>query len=458
MAIEKLYQIYLKFPTICTDTRKISTGCLYWALRGSSFDGNSFIPNALELGAAFCITDDEKYRENPNCFYVEDSLKALQKLANHHRRNLSLPIIAIAGSNGKTTTKELTALVLAQKLKTFATPGNFNNHIGLPLSLLMLNKTHEIAVIELGANHQGENAFLCQICEPDFGIVTNIGKDHLEGFGGMEGVEKANAELFDSLRENVGIAFVNADDEAVVRNTEELEKVTYSAHSDADFTGSIKAKFPFITAVVRGETSPKSSPKERTLSTGVASELFPFSFGEGVRRTDEVIISSHLFGSFHLYNILAALAIGRYFGVSLADCKKAIESYIPANNRSQVLEVGTNTFIMDAYNANPSSMQGALQDFMQYPAENRILVLGEMLEMGDESFAEHQQIIEMINPNLFKEIVLVGKEFLKHQPQLKANYFKDIDEARTWYKTQNWQNAVVYMKGSRGCKLERLLE
>ncbi|RZA09143.1 MAG: UDP-N-acetylmuramoyl-tripeptide--D-alanyl-D-alanine ligase [Moraxellaceae bacterium] len=365
MEIEAIYNIYLQHPNICNDTRKITQGCIYWAIKGERFDGNTFAQEALDQGAAYAVVDDAIYATNEKCLLVEDSLKALQDLATYHRNQLKIPVVAITGSNGKTTTKELMLRVLSQKLKTFATPGNLNNHIGLPLSLLQLTKNHEAAIIELGANHQNENAFLCEICQPDCGIITNIGKDHLEGFGGMDGVEKANMELFDYLKKHNKTAFVNLDDERIKRNMNALEHFSYSAYMEADVFGEVTAKFPLLKAKI-------SSKK-----TGKTFE-----------------VETQLFGSFQLYNLLAATLVGEYFGVETEQIKQALESYQPQNNRSQIIKQNSNTIILDAYNANPSSMSPAVKDFEAYPTEKKVLLLGDMFELGEDSAKEHKAILK----------------------------------------------------------------
>lgn len=428
--IQNIYEVFRQNPLICNDTRNILPGCIYWAIKGERFDGNTFTAQALENGAAYAVIDNEDFKINDKCLLVEDSLKALQDLATYHRQQLQIPIIAITGSNGKTTSKELLYRTLSTKYNTFATPGNLNNHIGLPLSLLKISGEHEVAVIELGANHQEENAFLCEICLPDYGIITNIGKDHLEGFGGIEGVEKAQIELFDFLKKNKGLAFVNADDERIIKHLEGLKTFSYGTGNKTEITGKIKARFPFVLAEI----------------TDIAGK-------------ETIEIQSHLFGSFHLYNILAAASIGKVFGVNLQQVKKAVEDYIPANNRSQILKKDDNIFILDAYNANPSSMSGALADFTDYPAENKILILGDMFEMGEESEQEHLAIVKQIKADNFKQIVLVGTEFAKHAAEIpKADFLHNSEQLKEWYNKNTWQNTVFYLKGSRGMKLERMLE
>ena len=430
MDIKNLYEIFLRHSYVCNDTRKISPGCIYWAIRGERFDGNMFTKEAIEKGASYAVIDNAEYRINDKCILVEDSLIALQELASYHRIQLGLPVIAIGGSNGKTTTKELIWRVLSQKFKTFATPGNLNNHIGLPLSLLQLDRSYEAAILELGANHLHETRELAEICKPDMGLVTNIGKDHLDGFGGIEGVEKANMELFDYLREYGGIVFVNADDERIAKHMNGLKTIKYSAlDADANVFGKIITRFPLLKAEISGKMLQKP-----------------------------VIVESHLFGAFHLYNILAAFAVGLYHNVDEEVIKAAIEGYVPQNNRSQVVKEGTNIFILDAYNANPSSMQGAVADFMDYPAENKVLLLGDMFELGDESLEEHRAILKMIKPNVFKEIAFAGGNFYACKDILPgANYFLTTNEMKVWYKSKTWKNTTFLLKGSRGMKMEEVV-
>jgi len=428
MILPEIYEIYLNNPIICHDTRKIVPGCIYWAIRGERFDGNTFVAQAFELGAVYAVIDNADYKVNNNCILVEDTLKTLQDLAQYHRRQLGIKVIAIAGSNGKTTTKELMSRVLNEKLKTFATPGNFNNHIGLPLSVLQLTKDHKVAILELGANHQGENAFLCNIAEPDMGIVTNIGKDHLEGFGGIEGVEKANMELFDYLKAHKGTAFVNADDERITRNIGSLKTLRFGLENEADITGEFISKFPALTVKIKDRIN-----------------------------QNEYIVESHLFGSVNLYNILAAAAAGSYFDVDPWRIKNAIESYIPENNRSQIIKKGSNTFIMDAYNANPSSMLPAIKDFASYPASHKVLILGDMFELGDDSEIEHQKMLDAIDFDKFTVVALAGKVFSQFKESYHAHFFETTIALKEWMTSQNFEDTVFYLKGSRGMALETIL-
>ncbi len=425
METPAIYTIYQQHPQICNDTRNISAGCIYWAIKGERFDGNTFVQQAFALGAAYCVVDNPIYAINEKCLLVEDSLKALQELATYHRRQLQIPIVAITGSNGKTTTKELMLRVLSRKLKTFATPGNLNNHIGLPLSLLQLTKEHEAAIIELGANHQGENAFLCEICQPDCGIITNIGKDHLEGFGGMDGVEKANMELFDYLRKHHKMAFVNIDDERIARNISDIKHFSYSAYMEADIQGEVAAKFPLLKARISSKNSGKSFEVE-----------------------------TQLFGSFQLYNLLASTLAGEYFGVETEQIKQALESYQPQNNRSQIIKQNSNTIILDAYNANPSSMGPAVKDFEEYPAEKKVLLLGDMFELGHDSATEHKAILEQINYSKFEVVALAGNAFYAFKNEFPAKFFEDTLSLRKWFEEQNFDGVTFYAKGSRGMRME----
>ena len=432
--IEEIYSAFKQHPLICHDSRKIEKGCIYWAIKGERFDGNTFAAEAFEKGALYAVVDNPEFKINEKCFLVEDSLAALQELAKHHRQELKIPVIAITGSNGKTTTKELMARVLAKKYKTFATPGNFNNHIGLPLSILQITPGYGVAVIELGANHQGENAFLCEICQPDCGIITNIGKDHLEGFGGMEGVEKANLELFDYLKAHDGMGFVNVDDERILKNVGDLWPFFYGLHQEEEanvleMSAEVISRFPLLEVELYDNVTTKT-----------------------------INIKSHLFGAFHTYNILAAASAGKYFGVSMEDIADAIESYIPANNRSQLVQRESNVFIMDAYNANPSSMQGGIEDFTDYPVDRKVLILGDMFELGPDSEKEHKAIYDMIDKSAFDAVVLVGKEFGKFRTEDGTIFLDTTEEAKTWFKANLWKNSVFYLKGSRGMKLETIVE
>lgn len=434
MNISDIYQIFKTCKSVNTDTRTIEENDLFVGLRGERFDGNRFVGKAFENGASYAIIDNPEFQINDNCILVEDSLKTLQALAKYHRQQLTnLKLISIVGSNGKTTTKELLHSVLASKYKTYSTYKNFNNEIGVPLNLLWLDETYDFAVIELGANHIGEHAFLCDIALPDFGIVTNCGKDHLEGYGSIEGVIQSNKELFDFFRNNGGIAFVNADDATIVNIAQNIESVYY------------------------GNTPQQISGYE--VQTGTITEKFP-SIGLQIQanktlKTNDFEIKSHLFGSFQLFNIMAAVTIGRYFDVEEALIKKAIENYIPKNNRSQLISWKENTVLLDAYNANPSSMLPMVEDFDEFPHEQKIVVLGDMFELGETEDEEHKAMVLSLANRSFKEVILVGDLFGKHKELIDCQHFKTSDEVAKYLNEKNCKNHYFLAKGSRGMKIEK---
>jgi UDP-N-acetylmuramoyl-tripeptide--D-alanyl-D-alanine ligase len=425
-SIEKLYSLFLQHPVICTDTRKLSPGCLFFALKGENFNGNKFALQAIQSGAAYAIVDEEA-GDDERLLYVNDVLTALQKIATHHRRQFSIPVIAIAGSNGKTTTKELMAAVLKTQFKTLYTQGNLNNHIGVPLTLLSLNKTHEWAVIEIGANHQGENALLCDITEPDSGLVTNVGKDHLEGFGGIDGVKKASKEIYDYLKANKKTVVIQSGNSELMDLMGRYEKViAYGNASDSIASGTASVNNGFL--VVHLEK--------------------PFV----------AIIQTQLAGTYNLENVLAAVAVGNSAGVNSENIIHGIENYQPGNQRSQVMKIDQLTVLLDAYNANPSSMEAALKNYDDaYPSPRRI-ALGEMLELGEAEAEEHMLIAELAANNKADEVLLVGKLFKAAADKFGAHYFNTSEEAAIWLKTQIPLKGSILVKGSRGTKMERLLE
>jgi len=423
--IEELYKIFEEHPVICTDTRNIKSGSLFFALKGANFNANEFAEQAIIKGAAYSIIDEEKYYAD-HCILVSDVLATLQKLATHHRSQFNIPVIGITGTNGKTTTKELTACVLSQKYKTLFTQGNLNNHIGVPLTLLSLSKEHEMAVIEMGANHVGEIDILCRIAEPDFGIITNIGKAHLEGFGGYEGVIKAKSELYKYIKEKNGELFVNADDELLMRLADGVY-FTYGTSVNAD---------------IRGIQDPKSF---------LAKGMIEMIDGE------EIQVSSSLAGAYNFYNILAATCIGFYFEVSPQQIKEAIEAYIPSNNRSQIVKKGSNTIWVDAYNANPSSMKIAIENFAVSNTPGKVLILGDMFELGEDSHKEHQAIAELIEKHHdWKGVYLIGKEFSLVKSSGKL--FHTVEDFIKWVSENPFTDASILLKGSRGMQMERILE
>ncbi len=431
MDITPIYSLYLAHPTISTDTRNIENGCIFFALKGPNFNANSFAQEALNKGAAYVVIDDSTFKISEKCILVDDVLTTLQQLAKHHRQQLKIPVIAIVGSNGKTTTKELITSVLSQKFTVLSTPGNFNNHIGLPLTLLKLNANHKMAVIEMGANHIGENAFLCEIACPDFGIVTNNGKDHLEGFGSMEGVAQSNSELYYYLLKNNGLSFVNANDEWLMRMASRLEKkVTYAANDEkkneeADYIGIAKSLRPQI---------------------------------QFLNRKSEILITSCLSGDYNFDNIMAAVCIGKHFGLNEEEIKKGIEIYEPKNNRSQVVKKQFNTVYMDAYNSNPSSLEASLRNFAAMPFEGKVAIIGDMFELGKYAEEEHQNMIALCNELKLENVIFVGEEFMKQNKNSAYTFLKTNEAAIDFVKQLNLISKNIFMKGSRGMKLESIAE
>ena len=442
---EELYQLYLKHPVISTDTRKIIPGSLFFALKGDKFDANTFAAAAIAAGAAYAVIDDPAYLLNEQYLLVPDVLTALQELARYHRRQLHIPVIGLTGSNGTTTTKELINAVLSQRFNTYATQGNLNNHIGVPLSILSINRQHEAAVIEMGANHQKEIELLSSIAQPSHGLITNIGKAHLEGFGGIAGVRKGKGELYDFLsgagQGKAGVTFVNADDPVLVAMALEkgLDPIVY--YGDAD-----------TAAIVSGKI--------------IAND--PLLILEWTDRRSEHIhaVQTHLTGEYNLPNILVAIAIGLYFDIDPAAINAGISGYQPNNNRSQITHTATNTLICDYYNANPSSMAVAIENLGKLDAPHKVLILGDMFEMGEEATAEHEAIIKKALAARVDERIFIGPEFQKaaqlmdHGPSIMDNtvFHPSVEAASAYLKNNPIQNATVLIKGSRGMALERLVE
>ncbi len=427
MTLTEIYEIYLQHTDVCTDTRKLSKGCLFFALRGDNFNGNKFAEQALNEGAAYCIIDEPAYAIDKKCILVNDVLSTLQDLAKHHRQQLNLPVIAIVGSNGKTTTKELISSVLQTQFQVLSTPGNFNNHIGLPLTLLMLNKTHQIAVIEMGANHENENALLCEIACPSHGLITNNGKDHLEGFGSLEGVINSNAELFSYLHEHKGIAFVNGADEVLMQKSSTIKNRIIYQNSEHE---KIDVHHTYI----------KANSLQPQINFAIESTA----------------IASNLSGDYNFDNILAAVSIGLHFGLNPTAIKLGIESYEPKNLRSQLIEKEHNKIFLDAYNANPSSMEASIRNFMAMPGNNKLLILGDMFELGKYEAEEHQNLVTFCENLGVKEAILVGKAFYKTQSHYKK--FEETVEVSNYLKASPVQDKFVFLKGSRGMKIESLIE
>jgi UDP-N-acetylmuramoyl-tripeptide--D-alanyl-D-alanine ligase len=416
MEIKRIYELYTKHYLVDTDTRKIRKNTLFFALKGPHFNGNKFAIDALKNGADYAIIDEKEFQVHDKTILVANVLDTLQKLANYHRLQLKTPIIALTGSNGKTTTKELINCILSQKYNTTATTGNLNNQIGVPLTLLAMTPKTKIGIVEMGANHQKEIEFLCAIAQPDFGYITNFGKAHLAGFGGLEGVIKGKSELYAFLKENKKTVFVNNDDKIQVENTKHIKSVCFNNEN-----------LQFI-------------------------EVNPF-----VRlQYKNTIINSNLIGKYNYTNIAAAITIGAYFKVSGHEMKEALENYIPKNNRSQIIETINNKIILDAYNANPSSMIVALENFASIKAESKVVILGDMFELGEDSFTEHQAIIDLATSFNFDKNLFVGENFnLGNTNELQFKSYQDLEE---YLKKNPLENQSILIKGSRGMRLERILD
>nr|WP_297309859.1 UDP-N-acetylmuramoyl-tripeptide--D-alanyl-D-alanine ligase [uncultured Flavobacterium sp.] len=422
MRIEDLYQCFLECDGISTDTRNIQENSLFIALKGDNFNANSFAKEALLKGAKYVIIDDKEYFSDVNkMLLVEDSLKTLQALANFHRNQLGLPIIALTGSNGKTTSKELILTVLSKKYNTKATVGNLNNHIGVPLTLLSFNKDTDLGIVEMGANHQKEIELLCKIAQPDFGYITNFGRAHLEGFGGLDGVIAGKSEMYTYLENNHKMAFINLDDPIQVEKTMNLPIYSFS--------------FSDVLADV-------------CINDASANPMAQLEI-------NNTIIKSNLTGTYNLTNIAVAATIGNYFNISDTEIKEAIASYFPTNNRSQWINQESNKILLDAYNANPSSMTVALENFAQLEGDDKIIFLGDMFELGSESSKEHQKIIELAQ-KLELNTVFVGNNFYLNKNE-KSLFFEDFENLSNYLKSNKISNKTILIKGSRGMALERIL-
>lgn len=426
VTIQQLYQYYTESNyTVSTDTRKIEPGSMFFALKGENFDANTFAAQALEKGAKWAVIDNPEFEQSSGTILVGDSLKTLQNLANYHRHQLKIPFIGIGGSNGKTTTKELVHSVLSQKFKTISTPGNFNNHIGVPLTILGIKPGTEMAVIELGANRIGDIEELCQIAEPDFGLITNIGKEHLEGFGSLEGVAKAESELYYHLLKSDGLAFVNKDDDWLTRMSSRLTKVHGYSFNDktSETYCELIQDFPTI----------------------------EFSF-------QTTSMSSQLSGSYNFENIMTAVAIGQYFKVPTDLIKKGIESYVPKNKRSQIITSGSTMIFLDAYNANPSSMEKALENFARFNFPKKIAIMGDMFEMGDYAEHEHELIYNYANSLNFNHLFVAGEHFKKQALANGNDGFETAKEINLLLKDLDLKDTAIFIKGSRGMAMENVLE
>lgn len=425
MNIQEIHKLFLQCKSVSIDTRKIEKDSMFFAIKGENFDANTFAKQALDLGALLVVIDNESYFIDDRTILVNNSLETLQELAKFHRNYLQLPIVALTGSNGKTTTKELINVVLSKKFKTKATVGNLNNHIGVPLTLLSFTKETEMGIVEMGANHKKEIEFLCEIAQPDYGYITNFGKAHLEGFGGVEGVIEGKSEMYKYLAANNKLVFVNLEDPIQIERSKGIKSFTFGVNKDsADLKIKDIQANPFV-----------------------------------VVEYNDFKVESHLIGLYNANNINAAAAIGKFFNVEDTAIKQAIENYIPENNRSQLLKKGSNQIILDAYNANPSSMAVAITNFLQLENQNKIMILGDMFELGNESQQEHKIIIDsLVNQN--KSICyLIGKHFHENKVLSESiQFFESFDAFTAYLKTIQFNDNTILIKGSRGMALERTLE
>ena len=450
MEIKELYEIYKAHPVVTTDSRNCPEGSIFFALKGETFDGNKFAMQALEKGCAYAVVDDSSFlTPHPSLIFVDNVLDTLQQLARYHREQLDIPFVGITGTNGKTTTKELVATVLSKKYRVHYTQGNFNNHIGVPLTLLSIKPDCEIAVIEMGANHPGEIKTLANIALPTCGLITNVGKAHLEGFGSLEGVINTKKELYDNLAERGGHVFVNAANPYLTNiindfqlfiakgsktfgSTFNFQLSTYSSNTDvaADVNGRLLRCAPYVEFEWH-------------------SQLSTFNFQ----------LSTCFVGAYNLDNMLAAITVGLHFGVDEKDICDAISNYVPANNRSQLTKTERNTLIVDAYNANPTSMMAAIDNFDIMEGENKMAILGDMLELGEQSEIEHQNIVRRLMESKIERIILVGKEFKKACETLGVNKFEIIESLGDDFKSQLsvLNSQLILLKGSNGIGLYKLI-
>ncbi|GAC1421689.1 MAG: UDP-N-acetylmuramoyl-tripeptide--D-alanyl-D-alanine ligase [Flavisolibacter sp.] len=424
MTVEALYQIFLDNPFIQTDTRHITKGGIFFALKGPNFNGNQFSQLAIDNGASYAVIDDQKFQIEGKTIFVGDVLETLQQLAQFHRKKFNIPFIAITGSNGKTTTKELVHAVLSTQYLTYTTQGNLNNHIGIPLTLLKIKKDAQMAVIEMGANHLKEIESYCKIAQPGYGLITNCGKAHLEGFGGEQGVRQGKGELFDYLRQTNGVAFIMQD-------------------------------YPYLQEMSKGISIIHTYGTKNAGLTGTSVKDDPYLMVE-MHHGMKGFIKTSLVGGYNLPNVLAAAALGLFFNVPEDRIKKAIEHYQPNNSRSQLLQKNTNKIILDAYNANPNSLMAAIENFASSEGSSKYLILGSMAELGNSSQEEHQNIVSAINKNQWKGVLLVGDEFKK----INHGYhqFETAVEAGEWLKTKKINHSFILIKGSRSMQMEKVLD
>lgn len=422
--IEKIYKLYKTAYTVTTDSRTITQGCVFVALKGEHFDGNDFALNVAEEGIAACVIADRKdLPQHERLFVVEDSLKALQELANYHRKQLDTPIIGITGTNGKTTTKELVSAVLAKKYNILFTQGNFNNQLGVPLTLLRIKPDTELAVIEMGASHPGDINELTGIGEPNYGMITNIGRAHLRDFGGYEGVIKTKNEMYQYIAAHNGLLFVNKDNELLMDLSKSINKVTYGTSNDADIQGKLLSANPYLSVEWNGKK-----------------------------------IDTQLVGDYNFENVMAAICIGTYFNVAANDIVEALSSYRPTNNRSQVIETARNRVVMDAYNANPTSMSHSIKNFRNICKSDNLLILGDMRELGNESEQEHKNILELIKELRFENVYLVGEEFQRVAKNSKFSTFINVEELAQYLQQHPVSGRDILVKGSNSIHLNKIID
>ncbi len=420
MNIDSIYSLFLKHPQVTTDSRHCPEGSLFFALKGDAFNGNLFAQDAIQKGCSYAFVDEKEFADDKNIFYVPNSLEMLQQLARKHRETLGIPVIGITGTNGKTTTKELIASVLQKKYQVLYTQGNLNNHIGVPLTLLKLTKEDELAVVEMGANHQGEIKELANIALPDYGLITNIGKAHLEGFGSFEGVIKTKGELYDFLREHHKKVFINQDNDILCSMSVGLDKIAYGANGEYT-KGRILHSEPFLSVEWNNHT-----------------------------------IHTRLIGAYNFENVLAAIAVGTYFEVPDNKIVSALEMYMPQNNRSQFKETEKNKLIIDAYNANPTSMKASLTNFFQMSFPNKMVILGDMKELGEQSEEEHRAIVDLLSESSLKNVFLIGPCF--KQTNTSFNTYNNTDEFVQWLQQHPIQDVVILIKGSNSMHLMKVMD
>ena len=417
MKISDLYKIFNRHPNVTTDTRNIKENSIFFGLKGDNFNGNKFARKAIKEGCHYAIIDQAEFQLNEKYILVDDVLKCLQNLATYHRDKITIPVIGITGTNGKTTSKELIYSCLATELNTLATDGNYNNHIGVPLTLLRVNKEHDIAIIEMGANHENEIKYLCEIAKPNYGIITNIGKAHLEGFKNIEGVKKTKKELYDYIKINNGKIFINNEDTILKEISKDIEIISYGLNGEIN--GSIKESSIFVNVEFNSQ-----------------------------------IIETQLIGTYQFYNIMLSIAVATHFGIKLKNISKALSSYKPSNNRSQLIKTKSNTIILDAYNANPSSMYEMINSFSKIQKKNKICILGDMAELGEYSKKEHLNLIHSLE-NLKINCLFVGNEFSKLN---RTSCFVDVENLINYLKKNQIKDSTILVKGSRSIKLEKVIK